>query len=151
MSFRQKLQEEYGKNGLFSDLKINKTENSKPSNTITIKGPNLECFEYVLKHPNTDLERIYIKELVNIVKQYELEKIMPKLNKIKTPIKDYESNIIFTNTKNKYKKAKIVYCSINKDLCIPKNKLLVKTNLIEMNLEKNQIISQIQITTNPKK
>ncbi|MCC7574862.1 hypothetical protein KO361_04690 [Candidatus Woesearchaeota archaeon] len=146
MSFNEKLKEEYEAKGLFSFLAKQSLGETNDTHRLVVEGPKLVSFEYVLKHPDSDLERIYVAELVNLLVQEELKRIMPKLKEIAIPVIDSEDNIVFTRKKNKYEKSKIFYCFIDEDLCIPRNKIAVKEYLPSIVLtQDNKLTSTTEI------
>jgi len=126
---KDKLEQEYEKKGLFSFLSKNTLGNSVHTHNVLIQGPNLVSSEYVLEHPNSDLEKYYVKEIINILVQEEIKQFLPKLKEISVPVDDSQDNIIFTNKKSTYQHAKVFYCAIENDFCIPRNKIFIKSYL----------------------
>jgi len=120
--FKEKLELEYENKGLFPFLaKQSKGENTKIE-SIKIKPLHLISLKYILEQPNTDIEKHYIKELLNLIMQHELEKILPFF---KNEVVDSEENIILTRNVKKYDFAKTFLCPVDEDVCISRNKLFV--------------------------
>lgn len=145
-NFEEKLEElnkkiiiEYEKVGLFPFLKKHCKELVDYNNEIqiTTKHFGLSEIENIFKHPDTDLEKYYIREIVNIVKQNEIKTIYPYLAKFKIDIIDSNENIIIGQ--NKYNKAIFFEANVA-DICIPTSKLSFGKNYIGLsNLESVQL------------
>ncbi len=148
-SFKNKLEQEYNKKGLFAFLTLNSTGKTKYYQRLFIKGPELVSADYVLEHPNTNLEKYYIKEIVNILVQEEIKQIIPSLKEITIDINDSEENIILTSKKDYYEKAKVFHCLVEEDLCFPRNKISVDSYFAGLQLfEHTRITSTAEIDFN---
>jgi hypothetical protein len=119
-----KINVEYNKISFFSFLKRNMTnKNSDKFKTITSLQFGLNSFEYVSKHPNTDLEKYYVKELLYIQIQNEVNAFLEKTKEFHEPIVDDKEKIIIGQ--GKYKNASVFKVNIEEDVCIDKNKFNV--------------------------
>jgi hypothetical protein len=146
---KDKLETEYENKGLFPFLALNMQGDSKHSHNLLIQGPKLVSSDYVLDHPDTDLERVYVEEIINILVQEEVKQIIPKLKEIIIPIGDFKENIILTSKKNTYQEAKVFYCSIEEDVCIPRNKIFIKSYLSSLVLvDDKKIVSAAWLNLN---
>ncbi len=122
---QEKIKEEYNEISFFSFLKknmfCNNNDNFKTINSLQF---GLNSFEYVSKHPNTDLEKHYIKELLHIQIQNEVNAFLEKTKEFHEPIIDSKEKIII-GSNGKYENASVFKVSIEEDVCINKNKFNV--------------------------
>jgi len=122
---QEKIKVEYNKISFFSFLKknmfCNNNDNFKTINSLQF---GLNSFEYVSKHPNTDLEKCYIKELLHIQIQNEVNAFLEKTKEFHEPIVDNKEKIIIGGN-GKYKNASVFKVNIEEDVCIDKNKFNV--------------------------
>jgi len=121
----KKIEDEYNKSSLFPFLAKyaqgcpgNKTE------TIKTEKIGLKSFNHVLNHPNTDLEKHYIKEILGILAQNELKAILPFLEKIKIDIEDSKENIIIGRNPKDIANADKFRCETNL-ICLRKKDIFV--------------------------
>ena len=125
-----RMREEYNKSSLFPFLA--KHANGCPSGreeTIKTDAIELKHSDYILKHPDTYLEKHYIKEILGILAQNELKKILPFLEKIKTQMVDSENNIVIGKIMENIAKADMFECNIE-PMCIRKKDIFVYETLM---------------------
>jgi hypothetical protein len=118
-----KIEEEYQKKSLFAFLKENSKGNSQNIKVIKTKPLMLNSFNYVLKHPNTDSEKYYIKEIVNLLVQTEIKTLLPFLEKHKEKVADEPGKIIIGRMKTS--QAKFFHYLLDDPFCFDLNNIYV--------------------------
>jgi hypothetical protein len=121
--FEQKLKEEYDKHSLFAFLKEKGKGNSEDIKVIKSEPMMLNSFNYVLKHPDTDLEKYYIKEMVNLLLQNEIRVLLPFLEKYNEEMVDEAGKVVIGRIKTS--QAKFFYYWIDEPLCFDLSKIYV--------------------------
>jgi hypothetical protein len=122
-TFVQKLKEEYNKQSLFAFLKEKSKGNSEDIEVIKTESLMLNSFNYVLKHPDTDLEKYYIKEIVNLLVQTEIRTLLPFLEKYKCEMVDEPGKVVIGRVKTS--QAKFFHYLLDEELCFDLSKIYV--------------------------
>ena len=121
--FKHKLKDEYNKQSLFAFLKENCTGNSEDIKVIKTEPLMLNSFNYVLKHPDTDLEKHYIREIVNLLVQTEIRILLPFLEKHKEEVVDQPGKVVIGPVKTS--QAKFFHYLLDEPICFDLSKIHV--------------------------
>tara|TARA_Y100000034_G_C6861231_1_gene391981 strand:+ start:803 stop:1282 length:480 start_codon:yes stop_codon:yes gene_type:complete len=122
-TFEIKLKKEYNLQSLFVFLKENCKGNSENIEVIKTEELMLNSFNYVLEHPNTDLEKYYIKEIVNIIVQMEIRTLLPFLEKCNVNLVDEQGKVVIGRVKTS--QAKFFHYLLDEPICLDLNKIYV--------------------------
>lgn len=123
------FEDEYQKNSFFSFLKKHAKGQSDNVKMFKTERIGLKSFDYVKKHPKSDIEKWYIKEIVNILSQAEVRTLLDFLKKKAVTLDDDENNLIICSAgSNNFKKANVFIYPLEEPLCIPRNSIYVDDN-----------------------
>ena len=119
----KKIKQEYEKEGFFPFLAKNAEGTLTKTTTINTDRTPINHSDYISKHPNSDLEKHFIKEILSII---TFNEVLKTIKFLKTrELEDSEENIIIGKT-DQIKKAAYFEFPLEKPICIRKKDIYVE-------------------------